>query len=83
MTRPLRIEYPDAVYHVTSRGNARFMENKTGMIFCLFFPQLLNYITVYGMAYCLMDNHYHLLIETPDGNLSQGMRQINGTYTTI
>lgn len=84
MSRPLRIEYPDAVYHVTSRGNARsdifhsasdretFLKILSGVV------QRFNWLC---HAYCLMDNHYHLLIETPDGNLSKGMRQLNGVYT--
>ena len=84
MARALRIEYPDAVYHITSRGNARneiFADDQDRD----------NFLTVLGVvvkrynwlchAYCLMDNHYHLMIETPDANLSRGMRQLNGVYT--
>jgi len=84
MARPLRIEYPGAVYHITSRGNARgkiFLdeEDYRGFIDCLcWVVKRFNWILY---AYCLMDNHYHLLIETPEGNLSKGMRQLNGTYT--
>ena len=84
MARPLRIEFPGAVYHVTSRGNARsdIFENDIDRET---FLQILTKVTQrYNWlchAYCLMDNHYHLLIETPDGNLSAGMRQLNGVYT--
>ena len=84
MARPLRLEFPGAIYHVTSRGSAQ------GAIFLgdadreLFLDCLAAVVTRFGWlchAYCLMDNHYHLLIETPDGNLSLGMRQLNGVYT--
>ena len=84
MARPLRIEYPGAVYHVTARGNARediFLEDADRR---LFLEVLGNTVTRYNWlchAYCLMDNHYHLLLETPDPNLSLGMRHLNGVYT--
>jgi REP element-mobilizing transposase RayT len=84
MARPMRIEYPGAVYHITSRGNERkpiFKDNKDRRIF-LEIVQKTNYrYNFICHAYCLMGNHYHLLIETPDGNLSKGMRQLNGVYT--
>lgn len=84
MARPLRIEYPGGVYHITSRGNAQqpiFLSNtdKESFLNTLsFVTERFNWLC---HAYCLMDNHYHLLIETPDGNLSKGMRQLNGVYT--
>src|SRR3989304_9487258 len=84
MSRPLRLEYPGAVYHLTSRGNARqeiFLDDTDRE---LFLSPLSHVISRYGWlcpAYCLMDNHYHLLIETPKPNLSSGMRQLNGVYT--
>jgi REP element-mobilizing transposase RayT len=84
MTRPLRIEYPDAVYHVTSRGNARhniFLSDQDRDDFLSILALVVKRYDWLCHAYCLMDNHYHLLIETPDSNLSQGMRQINGIYT--
>lgn len=80
----MRIEYPGAVYHITSRGNAReriYLEDEdyTGFLDCLCsVAKKFNWIV---HAYCLMSNHYHLLIETPEGNLSRGMRQLNGIYT--
>jgi len=86
MARPLRIEIPGAVYHITSRGNEKrriFLEDgdREG------FLNLLRYVNKryhwICHAYCLMDNHYHLLIETPEGNLSIGMRQLNGVYTQL
>jgi putative transposase len=84
MSRPLRIEFPGAVYHVTGRGNARQRiyrndEDREQFLFIL-----SHVVSRYGWlchAYCLMDNHYHLLIETPKPNLSLGMRQLNGLYT--
>lgn len=84
MSRPLRIEYPDAVYHVTARGNARndiFHSDSDRKIFLKIFSDAVRRFNWLCHAYCLMDNHYHLLIETPDGNLSRGMRQLNGVYT--
>ena len=84
MARPLRIEYPGAVYHITSRGNARqtifehFMDKKQ---FLSILEQVIVRYQWICHAYCLMDNHYHLLIETVEPNLSAGMRQLNGTYT--
>ena len=84
MSRPLRIEYPDAVYHVTSRGNARndiFHADQDRKDFLSILDSVVRRYNWLCHAYCLMNNHYHLLIETPDGNLSQGMRQLNGIYT--
>ena len=84
MARSLRIEYPGAVYHVTGRGNERkaiFRDDRDRSAFL----DTLHLVTLrYHLlchAYCLMDNHYHLVIETPDGNLSLSMRQLNGVYT--
>ncbi|MFO0700343.1 MAG: transposase [Nitrospira sp.] len=84
MARPLRIEYPGAVYHVTSRGNARQAIVQDDRDRTRFLETLAHVIDRFGWrchAYCLMDNHYHLLLETPQPNLSRGMRQLNGTYT--
>lgn len=80
----MRIEFSGAVYHITSRGNAReriYLEDEDydGFLDCLCsVVKRFNWIL---HAYCLMSNHYHLLIETHEGNLSRGMRQLNGTYT--
>ncbi|MCW8963532.1 MAG: transposase [Gammaproteobacteria bacterium] len=84
MTRPLRIEYAGALYHVTSRGDrqeAVFLDDRDRAGFLAILGQVQTDYNWYIHAYCLMDNHYHLLIETPDGNLSRGMRQLNGRYT--
>lgn len=83
MTRPLRIEFKGAVYHITSRGNARQAIFLTGEDFTDFLTVLCSVVKRYHFilhTYCLMNNHYHLLIETPEGNLSKGMRQLNGLY---
>jgi len=84
VARPLRIEYPGAVYHITSRGNARqeiFLDEEDREDFLLILRSVVRRFHWLCHAYCLMHNHYHLLIETPEGNLSQGMRQLNGIYT--
>ena len=84
MARPLRIEFPGALYHVTSRGNARepiFLEDHDRRSFLHILGEVVERYRWLTHAYCLMTNHYHLLVETPEGNLSRGMRQINGLYT--
>jgi len=84
MTRPLRLEFPGALYHVTSRGNARaaiYVDDTDRERFLALLTQVVQRYHWLCHAYCLMDNHYHLLIETPEGNLSHGMRQANGLYT--
>ncbi|MBC7220921.1 transposase [Candidatus Bipolaricaulota bacterium] len=84
MARPLRIEYPGALYHVTSRGNARqevFRDDVDRRRFLEVLSQVIERFGWLCHAYCLMPNHYHLLIETPQPNLSRGMRQLNGVYT--
>ena len=84
MARPLRIEYPGALYHVTSRGNARakfFVDDTDQRTFLDVLGFVVKRFNWHCHAYCLMGNHYHLLLETPDANLSRGMRQLNGIYT--
>jgi REP element-mobilizing transposase RayT len=84
MARPLRLEFPGAIYHLTGRGNARQKVFFTDADRELFLSTLTGVVTRYHWicrAYCLMANHYHLLVETPKANLSIGMRQLNGIYT--
>jgi len=85
MARPLRIEYPGAFYHVTSRGNEQKDVFKSQQDREKFLSYMESAVVRYGAVvhtWCLMSNHYHLLLETPLGNLSQIMRHINGAYTT-
>jgi putative transposase len=85
MARPLRIEYPGAFYHVTSRGNEQkdiFKSRRDREKFLEYLASATERYRAAVHAYCLMSNHYHLLLETPAGNLSQIMRHINGAYTT-
>jgi putative transposase len=84
VARPLRIEFPGAVYHVTSRGNARQKIYRDDEDREAFLTPLAWVVERFGWichAYCMMDNHFDLLIETPQPNLSRGMRQLNGVYT--
>jgi len=82
MARPLRIEFPGAIYHITSRGNARlpvFEDDHDRKRFLGILEEVVKRYNWLCHAYCLMDNH--LLVETVDGNLSMGMRHLNGVYT--
>ena len=84
MVRPLRIEYPGAVYHVTSRGDRRepiAKDDRDRAVFMGIVGQALERFDAQAWAYCLMGNHYHLLLHTRKANLSRLMRQINGVYT--
>lgn len=84
MSRPLRIQYPGAIYHITARGNGGNNIFNNPKDYLLFLEELKKTIEEYNWicyAYCLMPNHYHLLIKTLDPNLSTGMRQLNGNYT--
>ena len=84
MSRPLRLEFPGAFYHVTSRGDRRepiYLSQADFQDFLVLFSEVCKRFNWRCHAYCLMTNHYHLLIETPDGNLSRGMRHLNGVYT--
>lgn len=84
MARPLRIEYPGALYHLTSRGDGRediFADDADRLEFLEVLAGVVGRFEWRLYAYCLMDNHYHLMVETPKANLSRGMRQLNGVYT--
>ncbi len=84
MARPFRIEFPGALYHVTARGDrqeAIFEDDEDRLIFLHILAEVVGRFNWLCHAYCLMTNHYHLLIETPNGNLSKGMRHLNGVYT--
>jgi len=84
MARPLRIEYAGALYHVTSRGDrqeAIFDDDQHRTAFLNVLGEVISRFRWRCHAYCLMGNHYHLMIETPEGNLTEGMRQLNGVFT--
>jgi putative transposase len=84
MARPLRIEFAGALYHVTSRGNERraiFFSDDDRSAFLGVLGDVVGRFDWLCHAYCLMGNHYHLLLETREANLSKGMRQLNGVYT--
>jgi REP element-mobilizing transposase RayT len=80
----LRIEYGGALYHVTSRGDrqeAIFEDDQDRRAFLNVVGGVVSRFGWRCHAYCLMGNHYHLMIETPEGNLTKGMRQLNGVFT--
>jgi len=83
MARPLRIEFSGALYHVTSRGDRReaiFEDDEDRDTFLSTLGEVVERFNWVCHAYCLMTNHYHLVIETPNANLSRGMRQLNGVF---
>jgi REP element-mobilizing transposase RayT len=85
MARPLRIHYPGAVYHITCRGNARqdiYKDNKDRKAFLEILTESQKIYNIKIYSYVLMNNHYHLLIETPKGNISYYMRHLNMRYTS-
>ncbi|MTV36097.1 transposase [Duganella radicis] len=84
MTRPLRIEYPGALYHVTSRGDRKsaiFRDDTDRAMWLQTLAEVCAHFRFSVHAFCQMGNHYHLLVETLDGKLAQGMRQLNGVYS--
>ena len=84
MARPLRIEFPGALYHVTSRGDRRepiFEDDEDRLKFMEVLAEVVKRFNWVCHVFCLMTNHYHLVVETPEGNLSKGMRQLNGMFT--
>ncbi len=84
MSRPLRIQYPGAWYHVMNRGRRRediFSKKEDYVAFIEVLKETVSAWNIKIVAYCLMPNHYHLLVQTPEGNLSRCMRHINGVYT--
>jgi len=84
MTRPLRLELAGGLYHVTSRGDRRediYLSDEDRLVWLDTLAEVCARFRWKCYAYCQMSNHYHLLIETPEANLSKGMRQLNGVYT--
>jgi putative transposase len=84
MSRPLRIEWPGALYHVTARGDRRepiVEDDLDRESWVTLLGQTCDRFSWRMHAWCLMGNHYHLLLETPEANLSQGMRHLNGVWS--
>ncbi len=84
MSRPLRLEFAGALYHVTSRGDQRedvFVDEQDRQAWLDTLTHCCERFNWIIHAWCQMINHYHLVIETPEANLSAGMRQLNGVYT--
>ncbi|MEW7849457.1 transposase [Massilia aurea] len=84
MTRPLRLDFPGALYHVTSRGNRRnpiYRDEADRRIWLEVLAKVCERHNCIIHSFCQMTNHYHLLIETAEANLPQCMRQLNGLYS--
>jgi putative transposase len=84
MSRPVRIEFPGAIYHITSKGikgASVFRDREDRTAFLSILSTVVSRFSWLLHSYVLMDDHYHLVVEIPDGNLSKGMRQLNGVYT--
>ena len=84
MARPLRIEYAGAVYHITARGDRQediYLSDEDHLRWLSVLSQVCERFNWRCHAWCQMTNHYHLVVETVEGNLSKGMRQLNGVYT--
>lgn len=84
MARPLRLEFPGALYHVTSRGDRRediYLDDADRKEWLSVLAMVCHRYNWIVHSYCQMTNHYHLVVETVEGNLSAGMRQLNGVYT--
>jgi REP element-mobilizing transposase RayT len=83
VARPLRLEVADGIYHVTARGNERraiYRDDADRQSFLEILQATLARFRWRCLGYCLMSNHYHLLIRTPEPNLARGMRDLNGVY---
>jgi REP element-mobilizing transposase RayT len=86
MARPLRIEFAGALYHIAARGNARkdiYITDDDREQFLEILQRVYDRHQWQCHAYCLMSNHYHLLIETRTPSLSKGMKMLNGAYTDV
>jgi putative transposase len=84
MARPLRLEHVGALWHVTCRGNERgtiFRDDRDRRLFLSVLSEAVHLFTWRLHAYVLMGNHYHLLVETPEANLSRGMHRVNALYS--
>jgi putative transposase len=83
MPRPPRLQAPGAIYHVTTRGNRRqeiFVDTRDRIRFLQLVQEVVDLLGWVCHAYCLMTNHYHLLVQTPEADISRGMHRLNGVY---
>lgn len=84
MARPLRLEFPGALYHITARGNAQqpiYLDDADRQRFLRLVAQEIRQQHWRGYVYCLMDNYYYLVVQTPQPTLSRRLRRLHGTYT--
>jgi len=84
VARSLRLSFDDACYHITSRGNRKeniFYTDHDRLVFLRKLSETLRKYSIICYAYCLMDNHYHLFLKTPNANISEGMHYLNTSYT--
>ncbi len=84
MARPLRLQYPGAVYHVMARGHERspiYRDDEDRLSFLADLARVVQETRFVVHAYCLMTNHFHLLLETPEANLAAGMHRLNARYS--
>lgn len=84
MNRPLRLQFPGAFYHVTSRGDRKgaiYRDNTDRMIWMAILADICGLHNFVIHSFCQMTNHYHLVVETVEGNLARGMQQLNGIYS--
>jgi REP element-mobilizing transposase RayT len=83
MPRPPRLQAPGATYHVTTRGNRKqeiFIDARDRLRFLQLLEEVVEILGWRCHTYCLMTNHYHLLVQTPEPDISQGMHRLNGVY---
>ena len=83
MSRSLRIEFPGAMHHITSRGDRReaiYLDDADRQQWITLFGQVCRRFNWICHAYCLMDNHFHIVVETVEGNSNAVIRQLNGVY---
>ncbi len=84
MSRPLRIQFPDAWYHVMNRGRRAediFPDERDYVMFTELLKETSEMWNIRIAAFCLMPNHFHMLVQTPEANISRSMRHLNGVYT--
>lgn len=84
MSRPIRLQFPGALYHVTSRGDRKslvFHDQNDRLMWLSILAEVCALYNFVIHGYCQMSNHYHIVVETVDGNLAQGMQQLNGIYS--